>query len=370
MKIKLSKFLSFGLIFILIFITCPNVFADQIFLKNGDRVSGKIVKKDGDKIVIQTEAAGEISVLWSSVEKIVSDEPLNIELADGQKIKGVAAAVVEEKEETTKIEIETATAEKIEIEKENIAIVRNEAEQLKFEKEVERLRDPGIFDFWNGSADVGYSFTSGNADTQSLTAGFRANRETPKNKISVYANAIQSSNSDSGVSVTTAQAVFGGIRYDYNLSRKTFVFASADFEYDKPQLLDLRSVLGGGFGYKFIRSERTKLDIFGGATYNRENFSNGIKRNSAEALLGNELEFAFNDRINLEQRFSVYPSISDPGRFRSLFDTTVVANINDWLGFQFTVGNRFNSRPVAGAEKNDFLFSTGLRATFGRKRKN
>ena len=132
----------------------------------------------------------------------------------------------------------------------------------------------------------------------------------------------------------------------------------------------MRSVFGGGFGYKVIRSERTKLDIFGGATYNRENFSNGIKRNSAEGLLGNDLEFAFNDRINLEQRFKIYPSISDPGRFRSLFDATVVADLNDWLGLQFTVGNRFNSRPVAGAEKNDFLFSTGLRATFGRKKKN
>ena len=108
MKIKLSKFLSFGLIFILIFITCPSVFADRIFLKNGDRLSGKIVKKDGDKIIIQTEAAGLITILWSAVEKIVSDEPLNVELADGQKIKGVAANIVEADETaTTKIEIKT-----------------------------------------------------------------------------------------------------------------------------------------------------------------------------------------------------------------------------------------------------------------------
>ncbi|MGI8554779.1 MAG: hypothetical protein ACR2LT_00245 [Pyrinomonadaceae bacterium] len=31
-------------------------------------------------------------------------------------------------------------------------------------------------------------------------------------------------------------------------------------------------------------------------------------------------------------------------------------------------GDRFNNRPVANAKKNDFLFSSGLWATFERKK--
>lgn len=356
------KCLSFSLIFILFLTSVQTIFADQIFLKNGDRLTGKIVKKDGDKIVIQTDAAGEVSFSWSAVEKIVSDAPLNIKLADGQLIKAAAAAADE-----TKIEIETENAGRIVIEKENVEIVRSVEEQARFEAEEERLRDPSLIELWNGTANVGFSLTSGNSETKALTAGVRANRETRKDKISVYANAVQASNSTSGVSETTAQAIWAGARYDYNLNRKIFVFGSADFEYDKPQLLDLRSVLGAGFGYKAFRTDKTKLDVFGGASYNRENFATGETRNSAEALFGNELNYKITSNINLEQRFAIYPSVSRFGKFRSLLDASVVTNLNDWLGWQVTVGNRFNSNPVGDAEKNDFLFSTGLRATFGRK---
>lgn len=359
----MSRFLSLSLVLTLILVSCPNVFADQIFLKNGDRLSGKIVKKDGDKITIKTDAAGEVTILWTAVEKIVSEEPLNIKTTDGQLLKGVVAT------EDTKIEIETETAGTVEIEKDKIEIVRSIDEQAKYEAEQERLRDPGLLELWTGTADVGFSLTSGNSDTRALTAGFRAKRETRRDRISFYANAVQASNSDSGVSETTAQAIWTGVRYDYNLNKKVFVFGSADFEYDKPQLLDLRSVFGAGFGYKAIRGERTKLDVFGGATYNRENFATGVKRNSAELLIGNELDFKISDKIALEQRFSVYPSASRFGKFRSLFDASVVTSLNDWLGWQVTVGNRFNSDPVGNAEKNDFLFSTGLRATFGKSKK-
>ncbi len=358
----MSKILSFNLIFTLILLSCSAVFADQITLKNGDRLTGKIIKKDGDSIVIKTEAAGEVKILWSAVGKIDSDEPLNIKLADGRLVKGVVET------EDSKIEVATKDAGTVEIAKENVEIVRSNEEQAKFEAEEARLRNPGLLELWRGSVNAGFNLTSGNSSTKSLVAGTRANRETRTDKITVYANAIQASDSGSGVSVTTAQAAAGGIRYDYNLSKKTFAFVSADFEYDKPQLLNLRSVFGAGLGYHAIRSDRTELDIFGGATYNRENYSTGVKRNSAEGLIGDDLSYKFNDRISLEQGFKFYPSITNFGKIRSVLDASLVAGLNDWLSVQVTVGDRFNSRPIANAKKNDFLFSTGLRATFGRKK--
>lgn len=361
----MSKFLCSVVICLLVLTAAaPGVLADQIILKNGDRLTGKIVKKDGDKIIIETESAGTVAILWTAVERIVSEAPLNLQLSDGQVIKGTVATAEE------KIEVETETAGRVEVEKENIEVVRSVEEQARFEAEQERLSNPSLLELWRGTVDVGFSLTTGNSKTRALTAGFRGSRETPGDKISVYANAIQASNSNSGQSVTTAQAVYGGIRYDYNLSERSFVFASGDFEYDKPQQLDLRTVLGGGFGYKLIRSDRTQLDLFGGATYNRENFATGVTRNSAEALIGNELTYRLTDNVDLEQRLSVYPSLTNAGTYRALFDTSLVTNINDWLGWQVTVGDRFNSDPPAGSVQNDFLFSTGLRATFGRKKGN
>ncbi len=359
----MSNIFSVALMCVLTALSFQTVFADQIILKNGDRLTGKIVKKDGDNIVIQTNAAGTVTILWSAVASIIADEPVNVELSDGQRLKGTVATIDDEK-----IEVVTRDAGALEVDRESIQVVRNEAEQSAYEAEQDRLLNPGFADLWTGSADVGLSLTSGNSDTRSFTLGARATRETTRDKIGVYANAIQASNSTSGTSVTTAEAVWFGGRYDVNVSRKTFVFGSADFEYDKPQQLDFRTVFGAGFGYRAIRNEKTALDVFGGGAFNREYFSDGTRRNSAEALIGEELRYKLASRTDLEQRFVLYPNLSRTGSFRATFDATVVTQISDWLGWQVSVGDRFNSDPLAGSEKNDFLFTTGLRATFGRKR--
>ncbi|MEZ5307242.1 MAG: DUF481 domain-containing protein [Pyrinomonadaceae bacterium] len=357
----MNRFISALLLCALLLSSTPFVYADQIILKNGDRLTGKIVKKDGDKVVIETESAGTVAILWSAVQSIKSDEPVNIELKDGQLIKGTVAT-----KEESKLAVTTESAGVVEVDQGDVEVVRNNAEQTAFEAERERLRNPGILDLWSGSADVGFSLTSGNSETKALTVGARAARVTTRDKISVYANAIQASNSTSGESVTTAQAIWFGGRYDVNLNEKTFVFGTADFEYDKPQQLDFRTVFGGGFGYRAIRSERTALDVFGGAAFNREYFSDGTRRNSAEVIAGEELKFKIAKATNLEQRFVLYPNISRAGSFRSTFDATVITSLSKWLGWQVTLGNRYNSDPIEGAKSNDFLFSTGLRATFGR----
>ena len=239
----MKRFLSFYSICILILLSFTSVFADQIFLKNGDRLTGTIIKKDGDSIIIKTESAGVIKILWSAVDKIIADKPVNIKLSDGQMIKGKVAS-----KEGEKIQVQTQDAGIVEIEKKNIEVVRNEEEQANYEAEQNRVLNPSFGDLWTGSADVGFSLTSGNSDTKAFTVGARAARETTRDKISVYANAIQASNSTTGTSVTTAQAYWFGGRYDVNLNSKTFAFGTADFEYDKPQQLDLRAVFGGGFG--------------------------------------------------------------------------------------------------------------------------
>ena len=43
--------------------------ADQVVLKNGDTITGSIVKKDGDKLTIKSEFLGEVSMPWTAVQQ-------------------------------------------------------------------------------------------------------------------------------------------------------------------------------------------------------------------------------------------------------------------------------------------------------------
>jgi len=354
-KAALAVFLQLSLIAV-------PVFADQIFLKNGDRISGKILKKEKDKISIKTDAAGTLEIKWEAVEKITADGDLVFEMTDGAKVKG---SVVHSNGEFS---VETDEGKSVAIDQGNLAAIRNPELQDKYEAEAAEKANRSIFKHWSGSADVGFSLTAGNSDTRSLNFGARGVRETVDDKLTLFAKGVQSSNSTTGVRVTTAEALWFGGRYDRNFDGKMFVFGTGNLEYDRPQHLNLRIVAGGGFGYKWIRTDRTKFNLIGGATLNREYFEDADNRTSAESLVGEEFMFKFTDRTRVEQRFEVYPSLSRAGTFRANLDASFVTALNSWLGWHVSLGDRFNSDPVPGARSNDLLFSTGFRATFGKKK--
>src|SRR5690242_3907102 len=66
----------------------PLACADQVVLKNGDTITGAIVKKDGAKLTIKSEFLGEVSMPWAAVKSIRSDEPLTVELPGGDRVQG------------------------------------------------------------------------------------------------------------------------------------------------------------------------------------------------------------------------------------------------------------------------------------------
>lgn len=69
--------------------------ADQIVMKNGDRVTGTIVKKDGKNLVIKTDQFGVVTASWDQVESIRAEKPLNVVLENGKTVEG-ALSVTEE----------------------------------------------------------------------------------------------------------------------------------------------------------------------------------------------------------------------------------------------------------------------------------
>ncbi len=335
--------------------------ADQVVLQNGDRLTGKIVESNQESLIIESEFAGKVTIQWSAVEQISSEQPLHLTLKDSQMVVGNVTGTTQ-----GRLEVQTEQTGTVTLSKDSIETIRSPQRYEAYLAEVERLRDPGLLDLWSGSADVGLSLTQGNSDTTSLAFGFAAHRKTSRDRIGVYANSVYASNSTTGLTLTTANAIRGGARYDVDVSDRSFVFGLGDLEFDEFQSLDLRLVLGGGYGWHAVRSERTTFDVFGGGSYNREFFSTGLDRTSAEVLLGEELSRQISDRTALSQRLVFYPNLSETGEYRLNFDISAITQINSWLNWHVSFSDRYLSNPVFGAESNDLLLSTGLRVKFGR----
>jgi putative salt-induced outer membrane protein len=345
--------------------------ADQLALKNGDHLSGIIVKADAKTLLLKTDFAGDINLQWDAVTSIVSSQSLHLTLRDGQTIVGTVTTT------DGKFEVATKETGPVAAAKDAVVSVRNDAEQKAYDDQIDRLRHPHLTDFWSGLLDTGLSLTRGNSESVTYSLSGKAARVTDRDKISVYTTAVYANSTVNGLNSTTAHAIRGGIRGDLNVSEHLFVFGFTDFEYDQFQDLDLRNVVGGGLGYHVIKTKATSFDLFAGGDYDQDYFGAiaatatipakaAVTRKNGEVDLGETFNAKINNRTTLTEQFSLYPNVSDTGRYRFQFDAAAATKLKSWLSWQVTYSDRFLSDPLAGFKKNDVILSTGVRLTFGK----
>ena len=332
--------------------------ADVVSLRNGDRVSGAIVKADLKVLVVKTDFMGEVSISRDAVAGISSDQPLYLGLSDGQTLFGTV------KTEDAGLKVKTRDAGMVPVELQNVQTIRSQAEESSRQAEIERYRDPGLLDLWSGAVDLGFSLTSGNSKNFNFALGGNAVRETKRDKISVYVASVYARSEVAGVTSTTANAIRGGGRYELMLGDRLNVFGFGDLEHDAFQQLDLRLVLGGGLGYYVIKNKHTQFQVFGGGNVNKEYFADNLRRTTGEALFGQSLSTRVFDRLNFTETLSVFPNLSERGEYRLAFDSSVSMALKKWLAWHLTFSDRYLTNPVPGAENNDILLTTGLRFTF------
>ena len=176
--------------------------ADQIVLKNGDRLSGTIVKSDGKVLVLKTDYAGEVTLQMPAIEQIVSSQPLYVGPKDGKTVSGKVTA------EGDKVVVAAEPAP-VTAPRPEVASIRNSAEQTAYIRSLH----PPLTQGWAGGINVGYALTRGNSATQNLSLAFDAARPTLHDKISLYAHSVYATNNAAGASPsTTANAIQGGLR--------------------------------------------------------------------------------------------------------------------------------------------------------------
>ena len=95
--------------------------ADQVTLKNGDRLTGTIGKSDAKTLLIKTDLAGDVNIQWDAVTSIVSTQTLHLALKDGQTIVGTVTTA------DGKFEVTTKDTGAVAATKDNVVGVRDDA---------------------------------------------------------------------------------------------------------------------------------------------------------------------------------------------------------------------------------------------------
>jgi putative salt-induced outer membrane protein YdiY len=337
---------------------------DQVELTNGDHLSGTVLGLNDGALLLRTDALGDVKIKWATVARVSADAPLyvtmNDDLLPAQVIElndGPAAVINPE-------------AGHLCLAHNAVQAIRTQQDETAYRAQMERLEErPVLLRYWSGSVDAGISAARGNSDTTNLNLSVRADRSTASNHFNLYLTSLQGRSRDSdGHTLTSANALRSGMRYDINMSQRVFTFGFTSFESDRVQGLDMRNVIGAGTGYRLAQTSKTVLDVFAGGSLNNEYFSESPDRRTGELLFGQDFSHTLSSRASLGTRLSLFPNISMPGDYRAVLDATASTKLIAWLGWQVTVSDIYVSNPPLGAQGNNMLLSTGLRFTFGQGR--
>jgi len=347
---------------LLVAVLAPAVFADQITLKNGDRLTGTIINSDAKTLVLKTEYADAVTIKWDFVQLIESTQPLYVGTKGGQIIVGPVTT------SDSKLAVATKESGSVTVAKADVTSLRDADEQKKAEAAQERVQHPRLADLWAGTLDTGLGLVRGNSESSNFTFGLNAVRASTRDKISLYTNSAFSRSSVSGVTATTAQSIAGGVRYDLNVSDRSFAFGTVDLFNDRFQDLDLRTVIGAGGGIHAVKNKLTTFDVLFGGTFDREFFTT-FNRSSAEVLVGETLTRKFLASSAFNESVFFYPNMSSAGNYRSTISLGLVTKLTKFLSWQTSFNDYNLSDPPPGKKTNDLLLSTGLRLTFGNAAK-
>jgi putative salt-induced outer membrane protein YdiY len=356
------------LLVLAIIFVASNLFADQVTLKNGDRLTGTITTGDGKSIILHTDAGGDITIQLSSVQEIKTDQQLHISVKSGKTLVGPVTST------DSTLHVATKDAGTVDVAESDVTVIRNDAEETTFEK----AQHPGLLHGWNVGANVGFSVARGNSETENLALAFNALHTSANDKWTFYATSINTTN-DLATPSTVANLETGGLRYDHNLNARVFLFGAADYMANALQFLDLRSIYSGGLGAHAIKNSKTTLDVFGGVAYTHETYSNGLPvpgttpviyasygmtQRFAALTFGDQLTSQLGKTTVLTQSANFLPDLQHTGQYQALVNIGTVTKLTKLLGWQNQFNDIYVSNPPTGTKANDVVFTTGLNLTF------
>jgi putative salt-induced outer membrane protein YdiY len=316
------------------------VHADEVVLRNGDRISGKVVELIDGKLSIETEYAGVVKLDWSQVETFSTDQPIYVKIGDN-----VVRATVSEADSGTA----TLSSEDW-LETEPIELSRLSA--MNYEpKPTVRV---------SGRINIGASSTSGNTNVDKTNGDIEVVARTDKNRFALGGEVNRAKNEG----VETESNWLAYLKYDHFISNRWYAFANMSGENDEFKDIRLRTTIGLGTGYQWFDTEKTKLSLELGVNYvNVDRIVSTDTDYPAARWALDFLQKLFNSKTEFFHRHALFSSLDDSENFfirtRTGLRLPIIENLNSTIQYNYD----WDDNPAPGRLKEDkaWLFTLGYR---------
>jgi len=290
-------------------------YADELTLSSGDTLSGTVVERTGEVVVLDHSVLGRLEIPAGQIESMIVD--------------GNAAAPADE-----------APA------------------QVEPEPEPEEVPARQ----WKSHFDLAAGGAFGNTDTQNFRVGMVSVRETERNRTALDASYFYGASDGD----RTDNRFTAGILHDWLFEDSPWLlFADARYDYDEFKSWEHRIGSHVGLGYELINKEAFKLNLRGGAGAIRE-FGSEDEDIRPELLAGLDFVWRISERQTLEGGTTIYPDLNDTGEFRAVSSLGWAVQLDPKSNMSLTAGleHEYESQVDAGIDNHDLRVFAGMAFDF------
>lgn len=313
---------------------------DVLTLVNGDHLTGEVKELKRGQLEVRTDNLSTVYIKWEKIVGLVAKRQFDVRTEDGRDFLG---AFVPSPSGTV-----------------TVADARGPV-TLRID-EVTSLAPIGssFLRRIDGTLDAGFTYTRSSGVAQinlSMSASFRRPSFLLKFDGSTIVTRTEGEDEDNG---SRSSATFSYLRTKHE---RWLVLGSLEFERNRSLGLALRSVVNGGVGYRFINSNRAQFVAGGGLSANEEQGVDVAPVTNLEGLLSTTFSFYTYDfpKTSFDIKATYYPSLSDTGRNRVQFDTSVSRELFRDFSVSASFYDSYDNRPPASATvTNDLGIVTSI----------
>jgi putative salt-induced outer membrane protein YdiY len=316
--------------------------ADEVLMKNGDRLSGKIAF-DGSKLTIDTKSEGKVSVDLKDVKTFSSDGAADVVLSDGQKIHG---------------RIDSGADGRI-----TLAPTEGPIQVVPFVR-LHAINPPPVR--WSGSILLGGLLARGNTDSDSFNATADLGHKTEHDEITFHGQYFFSRQRVPGDGIhETVDDLLGRAKYQYTFAPKWYVYTSVEAEHDVIAGLAVRLAPSVGVGFQWIDKPTFSFSTEAGFGYlYRQYAHNHGETGSADARAAYHLKAKLNDKISVFHDFEYLPGLDRIDNYFFDTDLGLRADLTAKFYSEIKIEYQYDSQPAPGHGPNDMRYIMGVGITF------
>ena len=212
---------------------------------------------------------------------------------------------------------------------------------------------------WVGALGLGSSIATGNTNTRAVNFTFDAvldrSQVAASNRWTLKGWYNYSDEKTDGVpgSKAIANNLYGMVKYDQFLTPKNYLFGNASGEEDELQDLDLRAIVGAGYGRQFRDDEVLILAGELGLAYRKETYEDAPNSSGPNGQLSANIDWKFRKGWALMNASQIYPSLEDKNDVYAKVDTRLRTELNEDLFLQLQWVFDWNNAPATGKDTVD-----------------